>query len=357
MIKSRMQQFSSVLIVVIGIVVTAKSPATEIRDICRIKGQEESVINGWGLVVGLNGTGAAGDGPTIRALARSLQLMGGPAGTNGIPDPAELEELRKVKNVALVLVSATIPATGVRRGDKLNCQVAAFSGTSLEGGRLAFAALMGPNIQTQQVYGLAQGTVIVDDPSAPLVGRIHNGCQMVQDIRTPFQLDGRVTLVIDRHHADFVTATAIAQQIRQSPELVGSPEKVEAVDAATIVVHIPEAYYKDPVDFVAQILMIDLYSEKEPEARININTKTGRIVISGDVEIGEVVIKQNDVTVDTTGGGSTDFVALQPDSVESPKLKYLVETLNQLKVPTDDIIEIIKGIERTGKLHGRLIIE
>lgn len=329
--------------------------ATEIRDICRVKGQEESVINGVGLVVGLNGTGEAGDGPTMRALARSLQLMGSPLGEHEVPTPDEIDQLRKVKNVAFVMVTATVPATGARRGDKLDCHVMATGGKSLQGGRLVFAALKGPDTRDNRVYGLAEGAVIIEDADSPLTGRIHNGCQVVQDIFTPFQLDNRITLVLDRHHADFVTATAIAEQIRSSPNI--GPDLVQAINAANVVVRIPESYADDPVAFVAEILEIDLY-EKEPEARVAVNDRTGSIVISGNVEIGAVVVTHNNITVDTNPQAAGNaFVALNTEQVASPRLANLVDTLNQLKVPTADIIEIIKGIERSGKLHGKLIVE
>jgi flagellar P-ring protein precursor FlgI len=334
---------------------TCMGLATEIRDVCRVKGQEESTIRGLGLVVGLNGTGESGDGPTMRALARSLELMGSPLGSQGLPDVDELDELRKVKNVALVTVTATVPPTGARRGDRVDCHVAGLNGKSLAGGRLVFAALQGPNTQDNRVYGLAEGPLLVEDPKSPLTGRIHNGCQLVQDIFTPFELEGKITLVLDRHHAGFVTANAIAEQIRVAPNV--GPENVEAIDASNIVIRIPDSDTADPVAFIAYILEIDLY-EKEPEARVTINERTGTIVISGDVEIGSVVVTHKNVTVQTdqpTQAGA--FYPLDTEQLDTPRLTRLVATLNQLKVPPMDIIEIIKGIERSGKLHGKLIVE
>src|SRR3954464_4128587 len=109
---------------------------TRLKNICRIKGQEENVLRGYGLVMGVNGTGEANDGPTMRALARSLEIMGNPVAT---PDAKQsgFEELKKAKNAVLVLVTAKVPATGARRGDQVDCYVSAFNGKSLEGGRLA----------------------------------------------------------------------------------------------------------------------------------------------------------------------------------------------------------------------------
>src|SRR6478672_13260470 len=96
------------------------SARTRLKNICRIKGQEENVLRGWGLVVGLNGTGEANDGPTMRAVARAMELMGNPI-LNRADSPLTntgsqggLDELKKMKNVAMVMVTATVPSTGSR---------------------------------------------------------------------------------------------------------------------------------------------------------------------------------------------------------------------------------------------------
>src|SRR3990170_4691344 len=136
---------------------------TQLKNICRLKGQEENVLRGLGLVVGLSGTGESNDPATMRAIARAMQIMGD--GEQG-----GFEELKKIKNVAMVMVTATIPATGSRRGDRVDCYVSAINGKSLEGGRLAFASLLGPNTNDTLVYGLCEGQVVVDDTEQPMVG-------------------------------------------------------------------------------------------------------------------------------------------------------------------------------------------
>ena len=131
---------------------------TFLRNICRVKGQEENVLRGLGLVVGLNGTGEANDAQTMRALSRAMEILGSPIPQQGLlPGQGSLDELKKIKNAALVMVTARVPDTGARRGDKVNCSVSAINGKSLEGGRLAFAALKGPNVQDDHVYALAEG--------------------------------------------------------------------------------------------------------------------------------------------------------------------------------------------------------
>ena len=92
---------------------------TRLKNICRVKGQEENVLRGQGLVVGLNGTGEANDPMTMRAIARAMEIMGNPMAMNG--QQTALTELRRMKNVSLVWVTATVPATGARRGDRPRC--------------------------------------------------------------------------------------------------------------------------------------------------------------------------------------------------------------------------------------------
>lgn len=345
---------------VVSMLPSLATARTRLKDICRVKGQEENVLRGIGLVVGLNGTGEVNDGPTMRAIARSLELMGNPVAP---PDArqAGLDELKKVKNAALVMVSATVPATGARRGDHVDCFVSAINGKSLDGGHLEFASLQGPNTQDPRVYALCQGQVTIDSAAQPMVGVVHAGCQIEADIFTPFYRDGFITLIIDKNHADFQTANDIVQQIRErvsGSEKTGNAtareDMVQALDAANIKVRIPTYALADPVEFASYLLETQI-EEPQTEARVVINSRAGTIVISGDVEIGDVIVSHKNVTVEA--GTAPTFAALDVDHSSAPKLQELVNQLNSLKVPTADMIEIIKGIEQNGKLHGRLIID
>jgi flagellar P-ring protein precursor FlgI len=259
-----------------------------------------------------------------------------------------------------VLVTATVPATGARRGDRIDCFVSGLNGKSLAGGRLAFASLQGPNTKDPSVYALCQGQITIDDPEQPLVGVIHGGCQMEADIFTPFVLEGRyITLVLDKNHANFQTANEIASLIREQMHISGvtsegeTEDFVRAQDATNIIVRIPDIEINDPVGFTSQILETRI-EEPEPESRVVINSRAGTIVISGDVEIGDVIVSHKNVVVEAT---SSAFAPIDVDQSATPKLTQLVNQLNALKVPTEDMIEIIRGIERNGKLHGRLIVD
>jgi flagellar P-ring protein FlgI len=331
---------------------------TRLKNICRVKGQEENILRGQGLVVGLNGTGEANDPMTMRAIARAMELMGNPMAMNG--QQTTLTELRRMKNVALVWVTATVPATGARRGDRIDCHVSALNGKSLEGGRLAFAALQGPNTQNRAVYALCQGQLTVENPEHPTVAVVHGGCQVEADLFTPFiNREGYFTLVLDKNHANFQTASDIVDAISSrlglsttSSGMLEGQEMVRAIDAANIIVRIPESDAHDPVALIALILETPI-GEPEPEARVTINSKAGTIVISGDVEIGDVIVSHKNIVVETA---PPTFASIDIDESNKPKLDQLVNQLNALRVPTADMIEIIRGIDRSGKLHGRLII-
>lgn len=351
---------------IIGVQASAAQAAsrTALRNICRIKGQEENTLRGVGLVVGLNGTGEPNDPQTMRALARAMEVLGSPVSMTGRVDQESLASLRKIKNVAMVMVTATVPATGARRGDKIDCYVSALNGKSLEGGQLAFAALQGPNVQDKRVFALCEGLLQVDDPARPTGARVHAGCQIEQDIITPFFEDGYITLVLDRNHADFQTADAIATKIRDYytdqyvNKQTGYEEDMQkmahAINAANIRVKIPPQYLIDPVQFAAELLETPIY-ESEPEARVVINPRSGSIVISGDVEIGDVVVTHRNLVVEATS--SATFAKVDVGGHNQAKLESLIQALGDLKVPADDVIEIIRGINRLGKLHAKLIIE
>jgi flagellar P-ring protein precursor FlgI len=329
------------------------SARTVLRNICRVKGQEGNTLRGIGLVVGLAGTGEAGDPALMRSLARAYQIMDIPVPEMPLPGSAGLKELEKLKNCALVFVTARIPATGARRGDLIDCRVSGINGKSLAGGRLVFAAMHGPNVNDKTFYASCEGAIHLEDPEQPLSGKITGGCQMEQDVITPFVHNDRITLVLDEYHANFQTATEVAEAIHA--QYAGQGDSfAKAISASNIVVELPEESRTDPVAFISDILEVPVYSA-EPEARVVIDQKTGSIVFSGDVTIGDVVVSHKNVVVEA--GQAASFAAVDADQADDAKLQSLVQALNSIKVPHEDVVEIIKGIAQNGKLHGRLIVE
>lgn len=350
------------LVGLVGEAAAQSGGSTRLRNISHIKGQEETVLRGIGLVVGLPGTGATNDEATMRAMYQALENLGAPVTVSGRFDAEARQALRAGKNAAVVMITATVPGTGARRGSKFDCSVSGIVGKSLEGGRLLSAALVGPNTQDGSVYAVCEGPLQVADSTQPMVASVHNGCQMVRDVFNPFVSDdGWVTIVLDHHHADFSVAESVAYQVASKYadltqvdyDLVRS-RSVRPLDAANIRVKIPPKYSDDHVAFVSELQDTSIYGA-EPEARVVCNTRTGSVVISGDVEIGDVAFTHRNLVVET--GNAASFLPIAPGETNRPKLERLVEALANLRVPARDVIEIIRQIHSAGKLHAKLIID
>jgi len=356
--KAVFSQISAALLILPLAVATA-APALAARltlkSICRIKGQEENTIQGLGVIVGLKGTGDnASYLPTIRSVGKIMSIMGNPQGSAGIT------ELKDTKNVALVTVTATIPAAGARQGDQIDCVVSSIgSAKSLAGGRLFLTPLIGPDPRHPRVYAFAEGPVTLENSDMPCTGRIHEGCRLEEEFFNAFTKDNHFTLVLDKFHADFQVAQDIADLInsQMGKQVSNYAAIAHAFNQGNIVVEIPAQYRDDPVSFISQVLALPI-AEPRTMPRVVINERAKTIVISGEVEIGSVAVTHKDMMIETGGpaaGGA--FVGLDPVDSGSPKLRALVEALNAIHAPKEDMIEIIKGLDRTGKLHAPLIIE
>lgn len=346
----------------------ASAQQRRVRDICRVKGQEQNSLRGVGLVVGLNGTGDPKLQATTRALARMLSNTGIsiPRGLDGQDLVSELED---IKNVAMVFISATVPAAGARQGDKLECKVHAWGNAkSLEGGQLLMSPMLGgrptDDPTKQRIYAYAQGAVHIENKSMPLNGRIQGGCQLEVSFNNTFAKDGAITLVLDKDHADFRTAQDIAELINNWPDFRyadgnGGQDKIaHAIDQVNIEVQVLDKYLDNPVPFVSQMLQLPITGLTKG-ARVVIYERSGTVVIGENVVIDAVAVSHGGFNVEagpffplnTTGD------TLSAKTGKQVKLKSLVEALNALEAPKQDIIAIIKALKRNGALYGELIIE
>lgn len=350
-----------------GDVGVSSSPLTSsfvtLRDVCRLKGQEENTLQGWGLVVGLKGTGDDAVKPTLRALARTTQILGGnlTADSQGLP---LLEELEAAKNVAQVMITATIPPEGAQQGDLLDCHVSAVSAKSLAGGRLMLAYLLGPRADMPVVYAHAQGPIAIPDASIPTSGTIHNGCKMEATITNSFTRNNKITLILDKNFASFSNAVFVQDAIEGLSQAgltgaVGTPDSeftAKAIDQHHVEVSIPSIYRDQPVKFVSLLMDLSL-SNLKMRKRVVINEREGVIVIGEDVMISPVAINHRNLTIEATAVQNS-FVPLDTQSGTAtmrPKLKNLVAALNGLKVSTSDQISIIRTLDRDGALYGEVV--
>ncbi len=366
----RNQRYRTTLLVALlaaGVLGSTAVVQAQVRlgDVCRIKGQEENVLHGFGLVVGLKGTGD-GDKPATRALAQTMMLMG-----NSIPHAAtgdfDLTELKNAKNVALVFVTATVPGSGGRQGGRMACTLSAISAKSLAGGTLLVTPLLGPVPGDRTTYALASGPITLDDPTVPTVAKVHQGCQLQTDFRYEYQQNGYITLVLKENHASFKMAQMVQFAVNQyrpktslDPDRDGADRLAVALDAKSVLVKIPEEDSDNPVDFVARLLGLPIEMREVPGTRVVISERSQVIVVGEEVTIRPVAIAHKNLTVEAGGQRFATFTSLErvPDNSDPTfALRSLVTALNALKVDTADIIEIIKSLDREGALLGELIIE
>lgn len=330
-----------------------------LRDICRLKGQEENTLTGLGLVVGLKGTGDGDSRPTQRALATMMKMHGNPL--SQAPGNIDMiAELKNAKNVALVWVTATVPPEGRRQGDAIDCHVSAISASSLEGGMLMPTPLLGP-VGSQQVFAFAQGLLELDDDNKPVTARIHKGCRLEVDFVNPYLTeDGLFTLVLDENHAGFEIVQDITEQIntQASTQALHRNDRdvARAIGPVNIEIAVPKTYENDPVSFVAQILEMRIFNPLT-KSKVVINERAETIVIGAEVQIGAVVLSHKNLVIEPPNADAARFVEVDTTNVPVARLKDLVDALNEIRLPTKDIIQIIKTLEASGKLHGQVVLQ
>lgn len=336
--------------------------AVQLQDLVRIKGSETSKLVGMGLVVGLDGTGDGGKFlPAMRPLAHVISKLIDPNVVAG--------ELQNADNVALVSLSAQIPASGVREGDHIDVHVSAIGpAKSLKGGRLFLVPMIGP-MPNSPTYAYAEGAITLENKNIPTEGVIQGGAQLTRDVLSQYMdAHGNLELVINQADASWPVANNIANRIN-GLMVPDGPNIAQAVDQKNVLVQVPSYERKDPASFISQILQIYIDPANiDTGAKVVINERTGTIVVSGDVEISPVIISHKGLTITTLSPPvkptvanpqqkKTNFIAVDPGHRGGTKLSDLLAAFNQLKVKSQDRIDIIKLIYQSGKLHGKLIFE
>ncbi|QNN23268.1 flagellar basal body P-ring protein FlgI [Planctomycetales bacterium ZRK34] len=333
----------------------------QVQDLVRIKGAETSKLVGMGLVIGLNGTGDGNKSvSTMRRLAAMMNRLGDPVVTAA--------ELKDAKNVAVVYITATLPGAGVREGDRVDLQVSAPTASSLAGGQLVLTPMLGP-VPGSPVYAFASGQVQIEDANNTRTGVIPGGATLTRDVFARYIDElGRMTLVIEPANATWPMANTLTTLVNDdvAPD---APPIAFALDQKNIVIQIPDNERPNPAAFISRVLEIQLDPKLvRTEARVVINQRTGTIVMTDDVQISPVVISHKGLTITTITPQPTpsldvpnvqeqSFVGLDPSGAGGARLADLLNAFNQLKVPAEDRIAILKEIHRSGKLHAQLILE
>ena len=351
---------------------TAAAAPIRIKDLVEFDGVRGNDLVGYGLVVGLNGTGdGIRNSPfTEEIMANILERLG--VNVNG-------EQFRP-KNVAAVFVTATLPPFA-RAGSQIDITVSAIGDAkSLLGGTLIMTPL---NAADGQIYAVAQGTIIAGGASAegeaasvvqgvPTAGTIPSGARVEREIEFEFSSLNAIRLAL--RTPDFTTAARIEQAINGE---FGRPV-AQMLDAGTVALDIPATRMASPAHALGRVENIRV--EPQRRARVVVDQRSGTIVMGEDVRISRVAVSQGNLTLrieeapvavqpNPFSEGETIVVPRTRAEIEedaglnmaeipdNASLSQVVAGLNALGVSPRDMIDILKSINSAGALHAEFIVQ
>lgn len=343
-----------------------------IKDITSVQGVRPNQLVGYGLVVGLNGTGdSLRNAPfTEQSLRSMLDQMG-----INVRDANP-----RTRNVAAVMVTAELPAFA-GRGARVDVTVSSLGdATSLAGGSLVMTPLSGADAA---IYAVAQGPVAISGFSAqgaaetisqnvPTTGRIPNGALVEKEVGAP--LNDEKGLVLELHNPDFSTAVRIADVInRFTHKKYGVPVAQEQ-DLRTVALSRPKGV--GAARFLAEIG--ELRSSVDGPARVVVDERTGTVVIGNEVKLSTVAVSHGALTVRITESAKVSqpepfsegqtvvvpetFVTVNQEGanlaiVAGPNLETLVRGLNMMGLKPTGIIAILQAIKSSGALQAELVVQ
>jgi len=348
--------------------IEANAAAARIKDIVDFEGIRENQLVGYGLVVGLNGTGdSLNNSPFTR---QSLQSMLERLGVNTAGENV------RTANVAAVMVTANLPPFGTQ-GSRIDVSVAAMGDSdSLQGGTLLVTPLLGAD---GEVYAIAQGPVNINGFKAegdaasiisgvPTTGRISSGALIEREIE--FHLGAQTSLRLALRNPDLTTSRRIALAVN---DFIGAPTATPE-DPATVRVTLPPGFNGNIVDLLTDIEQ--LMVETDQPAKIVIDENSGIIVMGKDVRVSSVAVAQSNLTVTIAEDPtivqpaplSNGVTAAEPNTQlnanlsetalavvnETVTLQELVDGLNALGISPRDLISILQAIKATGALQAEI---
>lgn len=323
-------------LIILAFAITSK--AARLKDITNIRGVRSNQLVGYGIVVGLNGTGDGKAEYTNKSIVRMLDRLGMKIG----------DKSGASKDVAAVIITAELPPFA-RSGNRIDVTVNTLGdASSLKGGTLIQTPLRAAD---QQVYAVAQGSLLVGYSQSGVhetVGRVPNGAIIERDIGDQFS--GRKMFRMTLHNPDFTTAARVAKRI--NIELTG--KYATAIDGATVDVVSPSSFEGKGVELLAVIENIDI--EPDTRAKVVVNEKTGTVVIGEGVKISKVAISHGDLTLKVGGSKSSKDSDKVIELDESVNVKDIVKSMNRLGVSPKDLITILQNIKAAGALQGELEI-
>lgn len=364
--------------VVAFVVLTTSASADRLKDLAALAGVRSNQLVGYGIVVGLSGTGDGNSGLTLQSLESLISRLGLQV------DARDLN----ARNSAAVMVTADLGAF-LKEGQVLDVTVSTVGQSkSLRGGTLLMTPLMGAD---GEIYAIAQGNLIVGglgvegrDGSSltvniPTVGRIPGGATVERIVESPF-LDTEF-LVLNLHRPDFSTAAAAVQAINAT----FGAGTANAVDASSIAVRAP-ASPSQRVIFVGLLENIEVTPDA-PRARVVVNSRTGTVVIGGEVRVSPAAVTHGSLTVRVTedmkvdrgatvvtGEGGAVVVPDAPIAIPDTgiavdedmarafvfdpgvSLASLVDAINAVGATPSDLVAILEALREVGALRAELVI-
>lgn len=310
--------------------------AARLKDIASIRGVRSNQLVGYGIVVGLNGTGDSKSEYTNKSITRMLDKLG-----------MKVNGEAASKNVAAVLLTATLPPFA-RAGNKIDVTINSIGdASSLRGGTLVQTPLRAAD---QQIYAVAQGSAIVGYSQSGVhetVARIPNGAIIERDIGGEFSSKKLFRLTLN--NPDFTTAARVAKVI--NIDLAG--KYATAKDASTIDLVSPPAFEGKGVELLALIESIDV--DTDTKAKVVVNEKTGTVVIGQGVRVSPIAITHGDLSL-KVGNGEKKQDKRIIDLKSEVSVGELVKAMNELGVSPKDLITILQNIKAAGALQGDIEI-
>lgn len=342
------------LALIIALILCCSAPAWAVRvkDLASVKGVRGNQLVGYGLVVGLNGTGDGNKSAfTTQGLANMLKHIGMTVNGNDI----------KVKNVAGVMITATLPPF-IKAGQTIDITLSSLGdASSLQGGTLVATPLKGLDDQT---YAIAQGPVSIGGfkttGEAPIgsqenhltVARIPEGATVEKEV--PVSFGGKNELTLSLNTPDFTTVSRLTKAINT---FLGS-SFAKAVDGATVRVTVPDDYRQQEISLLAALENIDVAPDSI--AKVVVDERTGTIVMGENVRIGQLALSHGTLSIQITQEIAAQSGAPQTNKLVqlSPgvTLAELVRALNSVGAAPRDLIAIFQAIKAAGALQAELTI-
>jgi flagellar P-ring protein precursor FlgI len=337
----------AVAVIVAILMICAPAAAERLKDIVHIEGIIDNNLSGFGLVVGLSGTGDS-KGYASKALANMMKRL--------LEEYSIAPEEVQGKNIALVAVTATLPAFS-KVGTTIDIKVSAIgTATSLKGGELLETHLKAEG-DDETVYALAHGSVLLagSDTTVPTKGEIVNGAIVAEEEPTNFikQEGGLKKVSLLLTYPDFNTANSIVEAIRSDRQLFGRyGEVAKAINAGQVDIIVTSD--ADEVNFISKVL--DVTVDVHNKARVVINERTRSIVIGEGVTVLPVIICHGDLII-TIGTEEQRLARMEARGGTATPLQQIQDMLNAIKAKPEDIIAIIMALKAAGALQGEVIVK